>query len=337
MAARTRVGLIGLGYWGSNYLRVVNETDGASLDCVCDVDPRRAAYFDSSNRSIKFVRDPEGLATSKNLDAVILATPASTHYELVKKMLEGGKHVLVEKPLVMDSVQAKELCQISKEMEKILMVGHIYCFNPAVKYIKTLLVSKKLGHLFYGTGLRLGWGPIRGDASCTWDLATHDIAMLDYLLHKVPKTVTATASSFINGKDRKIYDYANIQLAYDNGFRFGLTVSWYAAEKIRMWYLTGSKSMVKFDDLTKETPITIYNKTSRNANATRGGFPKEGDALLPFVGREEPLRVELKQFVASVTQKGGQKWSNCWQGARVVKVIECIEKSIDSGRPIDVY
>lgn len=334
MTSPIRLGLIGLGYWGNNYLRAMHEIENASLECVCDVDVRRATSFEGSNQSVTFSRDPEELASNKKLDAIIVATPASTHYEIVKKMLEGRKHVLVEKPLVMDSRQAVELCQISKETQKVLMVGHIYCFNSAVIYMKSFLASKKLGHLFYGTGLRLGWGPIRADASCTWDLATHDISMLDFLLNKMPETVVATGSSFIKSKDRRIYDYADIQLEYDDGFRFGLTVSWYAAEKIRMWYLTGSKCMIKFDDTNKDTPITVYNKTARNVNAKYGGFPKEGDALLPFVSKEEPLRVELKEFLSSIRHNG--RTSNSWQGARVVKVVECIENSISSGRPIEL-
>ena len=155
--------------------------------------------------------------------------------------------------------QAVDLCRLSEQIHTILMVGHIYCFNPAVNHLKETLRSNKFGKLYYGIGLRLGLGPIRSDASCTWDLATHDIAMLDYLLNEIPNEVRGQASSFLQ-KEKQIHDYASIQLSYINGFLFNLIVSWYAAEKIRIWYLMGSNCMLKFDDLNKSAPITIYNK-----------------------------------------------------------------------------
>jgi predicted dehydrogenase len=290
---------------------------------------------------INFTKDLTKIAEDKELEAVIIATPASSHYEIAKMMLEARKYVLVEKPLTMNYEQALELCDLSKKMNKVLMVGHIYCFNPAVNYIKDVIRSGRLGDLYYGIGLRLGLGPIRNDASCTWDLATHDIAMLDYLLNKMPSSVSAHELSFLQ-RERWIHDYATIQFKYDNGFQFSLIVSWYAAEKMRTWYLIGSKSMLKFDDMNKNAPVTIYNKstvvstdldTMHNVNKI---IPIEGDTLIPYIQQSEPLLLESKHFIESI-KTGKKPLTDGTQGAKVVKVLEAIEESIDSaGLPIEV-
>jgi predicted dehydrogenase len=296
----------------------------------------------TDNRNINFTKDLTKIAENKEVEAVIIATPASTHYEIAKMMLEYGKHVLVEKPLTMDYKQALELCRLSDKMNKFLMVGHIYCFNPAVNYIRDVIRSDRLGNLYYGVGLRLGLGPIRNDASCTWDLATHDIAMLIYLLDKMPRYVNAHGLSFLQ-KERGIHDYANIQLKYDNGFQFNLTVSWYAAEKIRTWYLMGSKSMLKFDDVSKNAPVTIYNKSIIVVSTDQGAthcadkiIPTEGDTIIPYIQQSEPLLLECKHFIESI-KTGKKPLTDGVQGAKVVKVLEAIEESINSaGLPIEV-
>ena len=312
------------------------------LKHVCDKDRNKLGKYSRLSGAIRFSDGPAKLAADKKLEAVIIATPAHTHYEVAKTMLEAGKHVLVEKPLTMNHKQALELYDLSKKLNLALMVGHIYCFNPAVNYIKNVLRSGRLGNLYYGVGLRLGLGPIRSDASCTWDLATHDIAILDYLLNKIPAYVSAQASSFLQ-REKEIYDYATIQLKYDDNFQFGLTVSWYAAEKIRTWYLMGSKSMLKFNDMTKDAPITIYNKsvtvsfteqgTVRNINNI---VPTEGDAIIPYIQQDEPLLLEVKHFIESI-KTGRRPLIDGEQGARVVKILEAIGESIRSyGKPVRV-
>jgi UDP-N-acetylglucosamine 3-dehydrogenase len=338
------VGLVGLGYWGANYFRVLRQFKEVDLKYACDKETSKLMNYAelTDTRSINFTDDPTKIAKDKEVEAVIIATPASSHHEIAKMMLEAGKHVLVEKPLTMNYKQAIELCDLSERMNRILMVGHIYCFNPAVKYIKDVIRSGMLGDLYYGIGLRLGLGPIRHDASCTWDLATHDIAMLIYLMDVVPRHVSAEGLSFLQ-KERRIHDYANIRLKFESGFQFNLVVSWYAAEKIRIWYLMGSKRMLKFDDMNKNTPVTIYNKsvtvlpTDQDAIHEVGRIiPTEGDTIVPYIHQTEPLLLECRHFIESV-KTGRKPLTDGVQGANVVKVLEAVEESInDAGLPKEV-
>lgn len=335
MKSRISLALIGLGYWGANYLRVLRQLKEVNLKYICDKETNKLTNYTelTDTNRINFTDDLTKITEDKELEAVIVATPASSHYEIVKMMLEAGKHVLVEKPLTVNYKQALELCDLSEKVNKILMVGHIYCFNPAVNYIKGVIRSRRLGDLYYGVGLRLGLGPIRNDASCTWDLATHDIAMLDYLLDKMPSCVSAHGLSFLQ-KERGIFDYATIQLKYDNDFQFSLSVSWYAGEKIRMWYLMGSKSMLRFDDVNKDAPVTIYNKsvtvvstdldTVHNVNKI---VYTQGDTLIPYIQQSEPLLLESKHFIESV-KTGKKPLTDGTQGAKIVKILDAIEESI---------
>lgn len=333
---RIRIGLIGLGYWGANYFRVLLNLEGVELKYVCDNDINKLSNYEklAIAKNIIFLNDVTKIAEDEEIEAVIIATPASTHYELTKMMLESGKHVLVEKPLTMSYKQALELCSLSKKVGKILMVGHIYCYNPAVKFIKDFLSQGNFGDLYYGIGLRLGLGPIRSDASCTWDLATHDVAMLYYILNKLPRYVSAHALAFLQ-KEKGIYDYANISFIFDNDFQFNLTVSWYAAEKIRIWYLMGSKFMLKFDDMNKNSPITIYNKkvvSSKIQNKTlkfSKFLLKEGAIILPPIQQSEPLLMQCMHFIESI-KSGKKPLTDCLHGAVVVRVLEAVEESINN-------
>jgi len=242
----------------------------------------------------------------------------------------------------MNYLQALELHNLSEKVGKILMVGHIYCFNPSVNYINNILRSCRLGDLYYGIGLRLGLGPIRNDASCTWDLATHDIAILNFLLGKMPTFVSAQATSFLQ-REKQIYDYATLQFNYDDGFRFTLIVSWYAAEKIRTWYLMGSKNMLKFDDMNKSAPITIYNKSvtfastgQANTQNISGIMTMDGDTIMPYVKQDEPLSLEVRHFVESI-ETGKKPIASGEEGAKVVRILEAIEESIRSdGKRVSV-
>ena len=313
------------------------QLSNVSLKYVCDENQDRLKNLAKYAKVLKLVKNPDEVISDEKLDAVAIVTPASTHYQLVKMALKSKKHVIVEKPFTMSYAQSIELSKLSEKYGKILMVGHIYCFNPAVQYIKQLIRNNELGTIYYGLGLRLGLGPIRSDADCVWDLATHDISMLDYIFGRIPRYVSAHALAFIQ-KERKIYDYASIQLIYDD-FRFSVSASWYAPEKIRTWYLIGSNKMLKFDDLNKSNPLTIYSESvtvSNNNSMQHRYIPKEGDITLPYISQEEPLLLELQHFVNAISS-GEKVVSNAQQGARVVKVLEAITKSINnSGQFVEI-
>jgi UDP-N-acetylglucosamine 3-dehydrogenase len=323
------VAIIGCGHWGTNHIRAFEQSPQAKVSWVCDLDSERLNVVGRNFPSIKLTSSIRDVLSDPNVDAISIATPASTHYDIATQALESKKHVLIEKPMAKDSQRAEALAEKARVLGKVLMVGHIYCYVPGVVYMKQLISEGKLGKLHYGIGLRMGLGPIRQDASCTWDLASHDIAMLDYLLGVSPSYVSTHASSFIQ-RDREIYDYAAIQLKYDTGFQFSLIVSWYAAEKIRTWYLAGSENMVKFDDINKTTPITLFQKGATVIDHVDQSLPwefriREEATVMPHISQEEPLAIEVRQFVDSI--RGSPTVTDALQGVRVVKVLEAIEES----------
>lgn len=325
------VAVIGLGYWGPNYLRALSQTSKVNVKYLCDNDQEKFSGFSGKNYDL--VSDYRVLADDPLLDAVLVVTPASTHFEIAKLMLESGKHALVEKPLTMSYREAAELWHLSEELNKVLMVGHVYVYNPAVNYIKDMLSKGQLGRLYYGVGLRMGLGPIRRDANCLWDLAPHELSMLDYLLGKMPAYVGAQVSSFLQ-RDRSIYDYATAHITYDDGFSFTLTVSWYSPEKIRLLNLMGSRKMVKFDDTNKSNPLTIYEKRASleplEPQADYGAHQvkiREGNTIIPYINQEEPLLLQVNHFIDSIINDSRPLTDGC-QGARVVAIIESMEESV---------
>lgn len=334
------VGLIGFGYWGPNYLRVLSQTNNVHVKYICDIDENKFGAL--AIKGYDLVRDYKILTDDQSLDAVVIVTPASTHFEIAKIMLKSGKHVLVEKPLAMSYKEAVELWSMSDEIDRVLMVGHIYIYNPAVNYIKGMLDKAELGMLYYGVGLRMGLGPIRSDANCLWDLGPHDLSMLDYLLDKTPLYVSAQASSFLR-KDKNIYDCATAYLTYEDNFSFMLTVSWYNPEKIRLMNLIGSHKMVKFDDTNKSNPITIYEKgASLKPLMPQAEYSvhqvkiREGNTIIPYISLEEPLLVQVKHFIDCILNNH-RPLTDARQGARVVAILEAIEESIKKkGSPVQV-
>ncbi|HLI45770.1 MAG TPA: Gfo/Idh/MocA family oxidoreductase [Geobacterales bacterium] len=324
-----KLALIGLGYWGRNYLRVLKQIPDVNLAYVYDTDQNKLL------RSKDVIaRSLEEIIEDKEINAVIIATPASTHYEIGKKLIESNKHVLIEKPLTMKYEEALELAKLAKIKNRVLMVGHIYCYNSAINYMKEIIKEERLGKLYYGFGLRCGFGPIRYDASCTWDLATHDLAMLDYLLEDFPIEIQASATYFLR---KGVYDYANINLSYENGFIFNLTVSWYAAEKIRSWYLIGSERMLKFDDTNKNNPIVIYNKRVKEEKLGEYSEIKmlESEAVIPYINYEEPLLLQVMHFLECI-KENKKPLSDARQGARIVKLLELIDEAILKGERIKI-
>lgn len=330
LSGKIVVGVIGLGYWGANYLRVFSESKLTSIKYVCDKDTRRFPNHGKLSKGLILTDDPMRIVEDEAVQAVVIATPASTHYDIAKSVLKAKKHVLIEKPMTLSYSQAMELGDIGDRANSIVMVGHIYCYNPSVEYMKDQLQKKNLGELYYGTGLRMGIGPIRSDASCTWDLATHDLAMLDYLLGETPISVSADARSFLQ-RDKRIYDQATIYLKYAGGFTFSLMVSWYAAEKIRKWFLVGTQGMLTFDDMIRDQPITVYERSTETSSSPGNALViKDGKEIRPRISGVEPLSHEVSQFLYSI-KNNRKPVADARQGARVVRVVEAVETSIKKG------
>ena len=325
MSRELGIGLVGLGYWGKNHFRILRELYEDEFLAVCDKrinflakEIKIPSYLKTYKLFDEFVKDEE-------VNTIVIATPAKTHYELVKKGLENGKDILVEKPLTLNYENAVELRDIAKSYNRILMVGHVYCFNPLVKYIKSLIKNKTLGRLMYGIAIRIGLGPIRNDADCIADLATHDISIADYIFDgNLPLMVSASAFNFL---PHAVYDYSTLNLLYPEDFHLNIISSWYSPEKIRTWEIVGSKKMIKFDDAGKK--IYLFNKSF--VIEEKNEYPmfkiKDGKIEIPTIEYQEPLKLELMHFIECVKERK-KPLTDVEQGMRVVKIIECAKKSI---------
>lgn len=325
------VAVVGLGYWGVNYLRVLLQISKINVKYLCDKDYKKLSNF--RDKGYELVSDYRLLAEDPSLDVVFVITPASTHFDVAKLMLENGKHILVEKPLATKYADAVELWRLSKEVNRVLMTGHIYIYNSVIRYIKNMLEKMKLGRLYYGVGIRMGLGPIREDASCLWDLAPHELSILDYLLGKMPTFVSAQATCFLQ-KDRNIYDYAVAHMTYDDGFFFTTINSWYSSEKVRLINLVGSDKMIKFDDTDKSSPLKIYERgVSFEPPRPRVNYSayqlriREGNTLIPYINQDEPLFLQVSHFIDCVT-KNSKPLTDGLQGARIVAILEAMDESI---------
>ena len=318
-----KAALIGVGYWGKNYLRLLSEDPTLELLYVADVSPDAISKVEVGEGTLK-TSNLDDIFNSRDVDFVVVTTPASTHYDIVKHALMSGKSVLVEKPLTLSSKEATELINLAEDSGLILLTGHTYLYNDAYRFLKNYLDSGKLGELLYVYGVRMGLGPIRNDASCLWDLAVHDISMALDLTGKIPEKYSIISSSFINSK-KSITDFASVGLLYSSGPTFSFTVSWYSPSKVREWKLVGSKAMVTFNDMNKEYPVTI-NEISVNSDAERmalEGYYRVGDMSQPRINAREPLKVLIEHFLELI--KKGESFRD-ELAVKVVTLIENLEK-----------
>jgi predicted dehydrogenase len=272
------------------------------------------------------------------VDAVAVATPTSTHYAIVKAALEAGKHVLVEKPITTRSSEAVELCELAAKVNRVLMVGHVFVYNPAVQRVRQYLADDALGRVYYISMVRTNLGPIRMDVNAAWDLASHDISIANYWLDAEPLTASAVGGSWIN---QGLEDAIFATLRYPNDVLVNLHVSWLNPRKARDITVAGDKKMLTFDDMNPAEPIRIYDKQvteARTAPAFVDSFAsfrasiRDGDVTIPRIPAGEPLRNECEHFLSCIT-KGTPSLTGGQQGLAVVRVLEAIERSLrNAGR-----
>lgn len=332
------VGIIGLGYWGHNYLSILNQLGNVSIKYCCDfgkLGSKNIKYISNA----KITSDYKDILRDPAVEAIIITTPPNTHYQIIKDCLEAEKDVLVEKPMTLNSKEGGEVVNLSKKKNKILMVGHTYLFNPGIIKLKSLIDSNEFGELLYGIALRLGLSPIRKSASVIWDLASHDISIALYFFG-FPASVLCIGESYIQGG---IEDYANLVLRYPNKLNFSIYISWFCPEKIRKITLVGKKRMVVFDDMNKFEMIKIYEKSLDfallNDNPTyidHQNIVREGSIEIPYIEQSEPLKNQIMHFVECVKARTLPR-SNCNHGLEVVKILEAAEKSLkNNGQLIEI-
>lgn len=324
--------IIGLGYWGKNYYRILNSNDNINLSAV--VDSNQNINLDEG---IKHFPDLEDLLNSEiNIDAAIIATPTNTHYEITKKLLNNGIHVLVEKPLSTKADEASELINLANEKNLVLLVDHTFLYNEAINFAIKSIQDGEIGSLLHINFERTNLGPIRSDVSCLWDLTTHDVSILNAITPNEPTQIRA--SSF-NTSQTEAFDMVNVSLNYENNLFVTMFSSWLHPEKTRKIKIVGDKKMIVFDDLNFNEPIKIYDKKfdqiydkeiSQNNNNSFFSF-SIGDVVSPFIQNSEPLQQVVKHFMSSIENDETFISNNNNEIAlRTVSLLENIEKEISS-------
>lgn len=330
---KIRTGQIGVGYWGPNLARNLVESDQAEFVAVADLD---------QNKLDKLMARFPGIVTTINyqdlfdmdLDAIVVSTPPATHYKIVRDCLENGLHVMVEKPFVLDSNDGKKLIQIARHRNRVLMVGHTFEYNPAVRAMKEIIDSGTLGEIYYIDAVRGNLGLFNPNINAMWDLAPHDISIILYLLGQTPTSVSAEGGAFVL-KDKNVHDVVYMHLNFENGIRANIRLSWLDPSKTRKITVVGSKRMLVYDDVDPVEKIKIYDKgvnftqSSHNHSDTECSY-YQGDIIVPSIESYEPLRMEIEHFLGCI-QNVHIPQSDGDSGLRVVQVLEAAEKSLQGG------
>jgi len=326
-----RVGLVGCGYWGPNLARNLHQIPQTELTACCDLNPqvlsRSRTLYPQTTATDRF----SDLLEDAAIEAVVVATPARTHFALARSALEAGKHVLVEKPLAMSSGDAESLIELAKQQGLVLMVGHIFEYHPAVREIKSLIDNGELGELYYIYSTRVNLGRVQSDINALWSIAPHDVSILHYLLGSVPESVSARGGTFLNGG---VEDVVFLVLSFAGGVLGHVHASWLDPSKVRRMTVVGSRRMVIYDDVADEGKIKIYDKgVYRRGEDAFGEFQyrvHSGDIAIPKLEMKEPLRVECIHF-ADCIRKGVKPQTDGLNGLRVVQVLEAAQASLQSG------
>lgn len=324
---KINIGLIGLGYWGPNYIRLINENKKTKLAWACDKDSARFEKVKEKypNLKIKFVENFKN--SLKDVDAVLIATPWATHFELARFCLRENKHVLVEKPITETAQEAKQLWQLAKRKKKILFVDHLFIYNSYVRKLKELIQSNKLGKVLYLTEEYLALGPLRQDANALWDLGLHFIYTSMFLLNSQPVSISVVGSDYLF---RGIEDVCFIRLDFDNKIKVNISASWLFPEKTRKIVVVGSKAMAVFDDVQPEHKLHLYKK---------GAAYLEKDVPYVFwdegiepveVSPVEPLKESFSEFVQAIVEKR-KPLTDGEEGLKVVKVVQAGQRSLKLG------
>ena len=329
-----KIGVIGYGYWGPNIVRNLQGLDSTRTELICDSNPSAQARARKAYPGIRIVSDPDEVLRSADIDAVAIITPVWTHYELAKKALANGKHVFIEKPFASNSAQAQELIDLAAQKNLQIMVDHTFLFTGAVRKIRELTESGALGDLYYYDSLRVNLGLFQHDVSVIWDLAPHDLAIMDYVIKGDPEAVVATGERHLNG----VEDVAYMTVYFPRNVIAHINVNWLSPVKIRTTLIGGQKKMLVWNDLVADEKIRVYDKgvqiTSGEGIRNLLVSYRTGDMWAPQLEQLEALHVELDYFAKCITNKE-TPFNDGHAGLRVVQMLEAAEASIRKrGEPI---
>lgn len=326
--SKINVALIGCGYWGKNYLRLFNDMPEATVLAVCDKNEQIKAMVDEKSPHTLFTTDYRDVLNMADVDAVIIATITTSHYEIAKACITAGKHVLLEKPMTSTAAEGRALVRLAKEYNVKVMVGHIYMYNSAVQYAKQYLNNGDFGQLHYLYTQRTNLGPIRNDVGVVWDLAPHDISILNYLLDATPIWASAVGQNLSSNPQ---VDVAFITLGYPDNVVGHIHVSWADPNKVRDVTVVGSQRRIYLNDMDPQEPVRIFERglepSATDKNIENRFTIRDGDIISPRLSLSEPLREQAYEFINSILDDT-EPLSNGENGVAVLSVLEAIERSM---------
>ncbi|MBN9416109.1 MAG: Gfo/Idh/MocA family oxidoreductase [Candidatus Eremiobacteraeota bacterium] len=332
------IAVVGCGYWGPNLVRNFWESDETELRWVCDLVPERLQNIRKRYPAVQLTHRLDDVLADPQVEGVCIATPSHTHYELARQVLESGRHVLVEKPLCDDSEKVQRLIDLAEQRGKVLMVDHTFLYNPAVQAVRGLLDSGRLGRLLYFDSTRVNLGLFQRDVNVLWDLAVHDLAMMDYLIHdRKPLAISATGIAHVPGQPENM---AYMTCFYEDNLVAHIHANWLAPVKLRRTLLGGEKQMIVYDDLEPSERVKVYDKgitvtDEKEIHKLLISY-RSGDCWCPKVPAGEALENEVKHF-AECIRTGAKPLSDGMAGLRVVKMIEAGSLSIQQrGAPVEL-
>jgi predicted dehydrogenase len=322
-----KFGVIGYGYWGPNIVRNLRALEGCQVVGICDQTPAARKRIQAANPGVPVHSEANELIKSPDVDAVAVITPVWTHYELAKAALEGGKHVFVEKPFTSTVAQAEELINLAAQKNLQIMVDHTFLFTGAVRKIQQLLKDGTLGKLYYYDSTRVNLGLFQHDCNVVWDLAPHDLSIMNHLLHKDAEAISATGQSHLNGHE----DIAFITAYYPDKMIAHVNVNWISPVKVRTTLIGGEKKMLVWNDLEADEKLKIYDK-GVDVKSQEGVYNllvsyRSGDMWAPQVEQVEALRLELGYFVECI-KKNESPFNNGCAGLKVVRMLEAASQSL---------
>jgi predicted dehydrogenase len=340
------VGVIGYGYWGPNIARNVREQRDGDLVAISDLRPERLAGATARYPGVKTTTRVREVLTNPRVDAVVIATPVSTHYELALEALRAGKHVLVEKPMAMNSAHALHLMEEADRRNLVLAVDHTFVYTGAVRKIRELVAGDGVGDIYYYDSVRVNLGLFQHDVNVVWDLAVHDLSIIDHVLPMRPVAVSATGLGHVTGQPENI---AYLTLFFDAPLIAHVHVNWLAPVKVRRTLIGGSRKMIVYDDLEPSEKIKVYDKgitvNGAGHDINAAGTPnyqmlvgyRAGDMWAPQLDMTEALTVEMSHFLECIDH-GRQPIADAASGLRVVQTLEAASQSLrQRGRAIELH
>ncbi len=326
------IGVIGCGHWGPNHIRVFSQLSDSRCAACADIDAGRLKAVKAMFPDVAVTQDYRTILADPAIDAVCIAAPTKFHYQFTKEALTAGKHVLCEKPLAMAYEECLDLKAVAARVNKVLMVGHVFIFNAAIRWVREYIASGEVGRIYYAHSERTNLGPFRYDVNALWDLAPHDIAIFDHLFNEEALSASARGLKCLGNS---LEDLAFASIDYPGGKLANVHVSWADPRKVRQMTIVGEKKMIVWDDLDPLGAVRVYDKSVERTSKyyeSYGEFQllsREGSITIPKINLVEPLKAQGQYFIDCVAGGRSPDLADAAKGASVVRALAAIQSSMD--------